>query len=194
MEHFYDKIQKRTFFNFQNVYEKIIKELPDNSKFVEIGVWRGQSVCFAAVEIINLKKNITIYAVDTWEGSKEENLWEIDNETNIETIYENFLNNIEPVKDIIVPIKKTSVEASKLFEDKSLDFVFIDASHLYEEVKKDINHWFPKVKIGGYIGGHDYTNNEPFEKNGVKVAVDEIFGKNIEVFNIGWGSWLHKVS
>lgn len=194
MEHFYDKIQKRTFFNFQNVYEKIIKELPDNSKFVEIGVWRGQSVCFAAVEIINLKKNITIYAVDTWEGSKEENLWEIDNETNIETIYDNFLNNIEPVKELIVPIKKTSVEASKLFEDKSLDFVFIDASHLYEEVKKDINHWFPKVKIGGYIGGHDYTNNEPFEKNGVKVAVDEIFGKNIEVFNIGWGSWLHKVS
>ena len=44
----------------------------DNGKFVEIGIWRGQSVCYAAVEIINKRKNITIDAVDTWEGSPEE--------------------------------------------------------------------------------------------------------------------------
>ena len=50
MDHFYKKIQERTFFNYDNVYDYIIEKY-DTAKFVEIGVWRGQSVCYAAVEI-----------------------------------------------------------------------------------------------------------------------------------------------
>jgi predicted O-methyltransferase YrrM len=48
-----------------------------------------------------------------------------------------------------------SLEASKLYANKSLDFVFIDASHEYEDIKNDIIHWLPKVKIGGILAGHD---------------------------------------
>jgi hypothetical protein len=193
MNHFYEKIQKRTFFNFHNVYDKLIKESSSDAHFVEVGVWRGQSICYAAVEIINANKNIKIDAVDTWLGSPEQNLFLEDGESEEDDIYDIFLKNIEPVKNIITPIRMTSVEASKLYEDRSLDFVFIDASHLYENVKDDIEHWLPKIKVGGYIGGHDYSPHEPEEKNGVKKAVDEIFGKNIELFNQGWCSWLHKV-
>ena len=39
--------------------------------------------------------------------------------------------------------------------DHSLDFVFLDASHEYKDVKDDIEHWLPKVKIGGTLGGDD---------------------------------------
>ena len=66
-----------------------------------------------------------------------------------------------------------SIEASKLYEDNSLDFVFIDASHEYEDVKADILSWLPKVKIGGILAGHDYNTFE-----GVNRAVDEIFNIN----------------
>ncbi len=62
-----------------------------------------------------------------------------------------------------------SKEAVKEFKDESLDFVYIDANHNYEFVKEDIELWYPKVKIGGIIGGHDYGPHE----SGVAKAVDE---------------------
>jgi len=189
MDHFYKKIQEKTFFNYENVYDYVIKQY-DTAKFVEIGVWRGQSVCYAAVEIINKGKNITIDAVDTWEGSPEENLHFKDPFEEEGSLYNIFLKNIEPVKHIITPVKMDSVQASSRYEDRSLDFVFIDGSHLYEAVLADIHAWLPKVKIGGFLGGHDYGNmGEPL--NGVQKAVDEIFGDDKRTYNPGWGSWLH---
>ena len=62
MEHFYEKLQKRSFFNYQNVYDKLIEEF-DDANFVEIGVWKGQSVCYAAVEIINKALDQAAYLV-----------------------------------------------------------------------------------------------------------------------------------
>jgi cephalosporin hydroxylase len=190
MEHFYQKLQERTFFNYKSVYDEMIEAF-DTAKFVEIGVWRGQSVCYAAVEIINKNKNITIDAIDTWEGSPEETLHIKDPHLQ-GTIYDIFLANIEPVKHIITPVRMDSVKAAARYEDKSIDFVFIDGSHLYEAVKADIEAWLPKVKVGGYIGGHDYGNhNEPL--NGVQKAVDERFNTDIKTYNTGWGSWLHQI-
>lgn len=36
-----------------------------------------------------------------------------------------------------------------------IDYLFIDGSHHYEDVKQDFDMWFPKVKCGGYISIHD---------------------------------------
>jgi membrane-associated protease RseP (regulator of RpoE activity) len=109
------------------------------------------------------------------------------------TLYDEFIKNIEPVKHIVTPVKMSSVEAAKLYEDKSLFFVFIDASHLYEAIKEDIIAWLPKVKSGGFIGGHDIDQTEEF--NGVRRAVDELIGsKNVILYNVGWASWMHRVS
>jgi hypothetical protein len=38
---------------------------------------------------------------------------------------------------------------------KDLDFVYIDGNHNYEYVKQDIELYYPLVKHGGIIGGHD---------------------------------------
>jgi hypothetical protein len=75
-------------------------------------------------------------------------------------------------------VKKFSVPASEVFEDLSLDFVFLDARHDREGFEKDIEVWFPKVKYGGWIGGHDYNSkNHP----DVKPVVDEMFRPSVEV-------------
>ena len=52
---------------------------------------------------------------------------------------------------------KSSKEASKEIEDNSLDMVYIDADHTYEGVKTDIESWYPKIRDGGMICGHDYS-------------------------------------
>jgi predicted O-methyltransferase YrrM len=52
-------------------------------------------------------------------------------------------------------IRCTSLEGGTKFTDLSLDFVYLDGDHSAVNVKKDIDTWFPKVKPGGIIGGHD---------------------------------------
>ena len=191
MEHFYKKVAGH--FNYEGVYDDTIAYTPSNSseKYVEIGVWKGKSVCYAAVAIINSEKNITIDSVDTWKGSPGEPVLMGDKSVIDGTLYDEFIANIEPVKHIVTPVRMPSVEAAKQYADKSLFFVFIDGSHLYEAVKEDILAWLPKVKSGGFIGGHDIDQTEEF--NGVRKAVDELIGpKNIIIYNQGWASWMHR--
>lgn len=70
-------------------------------------------------------------------------------------------------------IAKDTSSASIDVPDESLDMVFIDADHSYEGCSTDIREWFPKVRPGGIIGGHDYENHDyPFGKE-VRRAVDE---------------------
>jgi hypothetical protein len=48
-----------------------------------------------------------------------------------------------------------SQTASEIFVDGILDLVFIDGDHRFEAVKADIMSWFPKVRAGGILCGHD---------------------------------------
>ncbi len=68
-------------------------------------------------------------------------------------------------------IVQSSSNASKSVPD-NLDFVYIDANHAYDYVKEDIANWYPKVRNGGVIGGHDIS------WSGVYWAVTEFVKKN----------------
>ena len=93
-------------------------------------------------------------------------------------------------------LRMDSEEAVALFPKESFlggyfDFVYIDADHTYDMVKKDIELWLPLVKKGGVIGGHDYGfPDEAVRWGGVQRAVDEKFeGSRIEVHK-RQGVWL----
>lgn len=64
-------------------------------------------------------------------------------------------------------IQKFSLDAVKDFDKSSLDFVYIDANHEFDNVMMDIIEWTKKVKKGGIISGHDYQT-----RCGVIPAVD----------------------
>ena len=51
----------------------------------------------------------------------------------------------------IIKVKKTSMEALTNFEDASVDFIYIDATHTYEGVCADIIGWSKKSKTGRYL-------------------------------------------
>lgn len=74
-------------------------------------------------------------------------------------------------------MKTTSEEAAPKIKDGSLDFVYIDAAHDYENVKKDIELWTPKVRKGGIVSGDDFYNF-PSGKGGVMQAVTEYTSNN----------------
>jgi hypothetical protein len=145
----------------------MVQKFPSGSKFVEIGSWKGKSSAFMAVELANSNKSIEFYCIDTWEGSVEHK--GIDN---IDLLYYQFILNMKPLAKYYKPIRARSLEAASLFRDNSLDFVFIDASHEYEDVKKDIQTWLPKIKKGGVLAGHDYYLGYDYFP-GVKKAVNE---------------------
>jgi len=98
------------------------------------------------------------------------------------SIKEVFLENISPIKDKIETIQSISWEAAIHFEDSSLDFCYVDAGHTYEDVTKDLNTWWPKIKPGMYFGGDDYTKGY----KGLQQAVWDFFDpKKIKVRRSG---------
>lgn len=67
-----------------------------------------------------------------------------------------FMNVAALFPERLTLIESPSVDAARLVDNASLDFVFIDADHSYDAVMADIRAWSPKVKPGGFITGHDY--------------------------------------
>ena len=53
-------------------------------------------------------------------------------------------------------LRKTSMDAVKLIDDESLDFVYIDGNHKFDFVMEDIIHWSRKVRSGGIVACHDF--------------------------------------
>lgn len=168
--HIYDQPQfGEDWFTFPDLYRDVVKKFDSGSKFVEVGSWKGKSSAFMAVEIANSKKNIDFYCVDTWEGSIEHK-----EKPELSQLYEIFIDNMKPVESFYKPMKMPSLEAAAQFEDNSLDFIFIDASHEYQDVVDDLKAWYPKLKHNRILAGHDYYPEQP-TWGGVHRAVNDVF-------------------
>jgi len=125
---------------------------------VEVGSYKGRST-YALLT----GTDGTVWAVDPFTGMK------------IGDFYDDFVKNVGHFENLKI-LRMKSEEAVKQFKDKSIDMVFIDGDHTYEEVKKDIEMWLPKVKK--LICGHDYQGAD------VRKAVDEKL--KVEVSNLIW--------
>ena len=183
MEHFHYKIPG--WFTFPRLYSSAVDRFSPGSHFVEVGTWQGASAAYMAVEIINSGKDIKFDCVDIW-GRYSIGGLNTKNPDHLpdDTVEQLFYSNIKPVQHVINAIKDNSVNAALQYQDSTLDFVFIDANHVYEAVRDDLHAWFPKVKKTGIIAGHDYYNDY-----GVKRAVDEFFGEG--KFEISEGCWIY---
>jgi predicted O-methyltransferase YrrM len=175
MKHFYQEIDG--WFDFQNIYSWQIALVGQKAHFVEVGAWLGKSAAFMAVDIINSRKQIRFDVVDNWKGLTGD---VVPQAMRDDGVYESFLRNMEPVKEVIHPIRLSSLEAVEQYQNDSLDFVFIDASHEYNDVRADISKWWSKIKFGGYLAGHD------MQHPGVNRAVREAFKRRFKKFNTSW--------
>lgn len=93
---------------------------------------------------------------------------------NYDDLYKFTLDRMSKFGERFVLIRKSTIDAS-LDVQEELDFVFIDALHTDEGVTTDLHHWFPKIRKGGMISGHDY-NHSNFP--GVSDAVNRFASEN----------------
>lgn len=144
---------------------------------VEIGVQYGIN----ARDILEKYDIKTLYLIDPYvpypsasgEGMARVEGWKI---------VEEYLDKF---RDKIVGIRKHSWDAANDIPNE-LDFVYIDGDHRYEAVKKDLELYYPKVKVGGLFSGHDYAPRAP----AVMKAVDEFFeNKKEKVYSGGRWDW-----
>lgn len=115
---------------------------------VEIGSYAGESSILISD---NVKR---LYCIDTWDTSHFPKLKDEQNTVElVEKIFDERINYAVNINKM----KMTSEEASKKFEDESLDFVYIDGGHSTEDIQNDLHNWYQKIKAGGVISGHDYN-------------------------------------
>jgi hypothetical protein len=192
-----------------DLLKEIGLEFP-NGKGAEIGTFKGEF----SKEILQNWSG-TLYMIDVWRPLGEEYL-DASNHSIHSTVYLETMNNINGYEDRGIMIRATSEVAADMFDRESLDFVYIDANHAYDFVVQDIKLWYPKVKSGGYLYGHDYINidwyNDPnFLENkkdkhiwngdfyygvfGVNPAVDEFckkFNFDLTITKEWFSSWIIK--
>lgn len=177
MEHFYESIEG--WFDFEDLYREAVKRVPfyedlHQAQMVEVGVYKGRSCFFLAVEAFNSGKPIHVIAVDNFsmQGAGPAAFSK--------------LRAAHGLTQTVSMIEATSVQASRQFEDATLDFVFLDADHSYDAVKADIAAWWPKVKPGGILAGHDHCEEFP----GVgKALVEFVFQSAQEIADDGLRYW-----
>ena len=176
------QIQDIQYYTIQNL---VAKCFCPNIKTLEIGSWSGLSAILIG-EIVQRAKGIH-YCIDWYKGNPngEGNLTkEIIEKFDIPKI---FRENVEffNLSDTIKQIIKTSEEASKLFEDNYFDFIFIDGNHYYEYIIQDFELWYPKLKKGRIISGHDYLTCH----DAVNYLIEK-YSLNINIENDIW--WVNK--
>jgi hypothetical protein len=132
----------------------------ENLVGVEIGVYKGRN----AKEILDNLDIKKLYLVDNWSRK-------YGGEEKCKAVLKEYLHKI-------VWLRGRSEKMAVNIKEK-LDFAYVDGGHTEHQVTMDLNVYYPMVKKGGLICGHDYQGGKP---KGVNVAVDAFFkSKKLEV-------------
>lgn len=117
---------------------------------VEIGVERG---LYSEV-LCRENPGVRLSCVDGWKAYR--GYRDHVSQEKLDRFYLETQERLKPYKGVTL-IRKFSTEAARDFANESLDFVYIDGNHNFENVTADLAAWSPKVRPGGIIAGHDYA-------------------------------------
>lgn len=130
----------------------------------ELGIWKGRTF----LHLLKTCSKLKMLGVDLWapqpQNSGPENYMDWSHTENEKFVRE----QARPYGNRAIIYKMWTHEAVRLVPDASQDFIFIDADHSAESVRRDLEQWIPKLKPSGWIIGHD------IDWDTVRVVVDEI--------------------
>lgn len=116
---------------------------------VEVGVAAGE---YSEV-LCSKNPQMKLYGVDPWAPYR--GYRDYTKDSTFSRLYKSALEKAQLFTNLEL-VREFSPGAASMFEDESLDFVYIDANHQEPYVSQDIQAWAPKVKPGGILAGHDY--------------------------------------
>lgn len=126
----------------------------------EVGVWKGdhsRDICTYYQN--SLKKH---YLVDPWAPQETQVYHDDCNQPKEvqEACLEKTKEQLSRWTDRLHFLRGLSLDMCHEIPDDSLDFCYIDARHDYLGCKEDIEAYWPKVKSGRILAGHDYLDAE----------------------------------
>ncbi len=127
-------------------------EPPDRQlTVVELGSWKGRSTIALAMGL-KARGHGIVFAIDPHAGGKEH--LEVDPQADT---FAAFLENIRAARvvDYVTPLRTTSNRARPSFAERSVDLLFVDGSHRYDDVVRDISDWTTALKEGAIVGFND---------------------------------------
>jgi GR25 family glycosyltransferase involved in LPS biosynthesis len=125
---------------------------------VEIGTFGGL-ISYQIAKTLDFLQEGSLHSIDAWdcvlaaEGVKERALSRYWSDLDMETIYQGFQKMLKTqnIEKYCHPIRQDSRKAAALFQEDSIDFLYIDGNFSPEGSLQDVLLYFPKVKKGGYI-------------------------------------------
>lgn len=161
--------------------------LPENSKAVEVGVFRAYNL----VKILdNVPKISLMYGVDQYLPYSDYTEDPVNHVTaeKIAKVHEAAYLQIAVSghKDRIKMLEMSSLLAANSFEDSSLDFIFLDSYMDENSIEEDLNAWYPKLKSGGVFSGHDFIEGEIVELGIDKFIKDNRISNPVSKFDGCW--------
>ena len=189
-------------FDYQDLYSGLAQAASDDDTIVEVGVFLGRSSCYMMEELKRLGRRTRFYCVDLFKITPDdadtggdgcmpwdENAREWKERMGYDALYDcaKFYLTHGPASDRLTEmIQGDSAATAARFGDGTVKVVFIDASHRYPNVKKDLEAWWPKVKVGGFLTGHDWVSGEE-----VRRAVTEFAqARGLKLGQVSGNCWI----
>lgn len=136
----------------------------------EVGVFDG----FTSDALLRKLPGLHLWMVDPWKPYEGNSVLGNLDQAAFDRARSHALWWTEHARERRFVLQESSQQAASRFAEAALDFVFIDANHLYEHVRNDLRAWWPKLRPGGLLTGHDYGTGRDAEGWwGVRRAVDE---------------------
>ena len=161
--------------NHRDEFGGVLNELGLLRQGVEVGVFKGEY----AQTILKEWKGERLTGVDPYQNFLFDEYLDGCNKSNMEWIMKQMLLRLMPFGDRFHLLRQKSANAVAHFVDGFLDFVYIDGNHSLPHIEHDLRAWWPKVREGGIMGGHDFiSRNDIALRCEVKPAVEKFSVEN----------------
>lgn len=162
-------------FNFQRLYREVVDSTSNDNRslFVELGFLFGKSTLFMGNEIKKSRKLIKFFSVDLFSiKNASQAFFDLNEKQKVCPVeltehlckvgstdghigLAREIVSLSDSRDYIQIIPGKAQDLVHLFEDNSIDFLFIDTLHTYEDTLTMLKAFIPKVRKGGTLAGHD---------------------------------------
>jgi len=176
---------------FYYMFKTLIKELPDEFTFLEIGGHKFQTVCLMRMLADMAGKKINRFCISPMNGAELNiesdfyadaynlhQLFEVDHDY---MVIEGYSENDDVMEKLLKQLFRIGKGDARV-----IDMAYIDGCHSYEVVRQDILNYIPLVRVGGFVVVDDCCNGWDLPQGyfggiqSVSDAVDSLLPPTVE--------------